>query len=77
MGKSLGGVTVATRRSWLPKSQGTLVKDGDPSAAVLFARKGQKIRVEDLARFPNAAEFFTLPKVEAEPPKKETGQRKP
>ena len=48
----------ATRKAWATRS-GTLVEDGDPEAACLFARKGQRLSASSVAQFENAADFFS------------------
>ena len=48
----------ALRKTW-SDSNGNLVEDGDPSAAHLVARQGQEFPTSDLARYENAADFFS------------------
>lgn len=47
----------ANQKTWADE-KGNLVPDGDPGARVLAAREGQEMSADDLARFPNASEFF-------------------
>lgn len=55
----------AKETSWLTADGKTLVKDGDPKAAFLFAGKGQRIAEKKIAGIKNLAEFVTDSNAEA------------
>lgn len=61
----------AKEKVWLASDGKTLVKDGDPSAAILVSRRGGSHNSSRLTRFENAADFFSdeEPKPLAKTPK--------
>ncbi len=48
----------AKEKVWLKADRKTLVKDGDPEAAFLLARKGQLVSDTSVANFPGGDTFF-------------------
>lgn len=49
---------ISTSRCWIAEDGKTLVPDGNPQAAILFARAEQRMTEKELAPFANAGDFF-------------------
>lgn len=52
-------MATATAKAWISTNRRLLAHDGDASATVLFARKGQALRMEQVTQFENAHDFFS------------------